>query len=89
LRRPDVNETIKPLIRDALKEALEDGALRQDCCAGCDLEPGEHARHHQLLRGAFSLRSQLINAVITSLVGGGLAWLGLAIWERLVRQAVK
>ncbi|WP_243311915.1 hypothetical protein [Fundidesulfovibrio agrisoli] len=84
-----MNDNLKPLVREAIKEALEDGALRQDCCAGCDLAPGEHARHHQMLRGAFSLRTQLFNAVVTSLVGGGLAWLGLAAWERLVRQAVK
>ena len=84
-----MNENLKPLVREAIKEALEEGDLRQDCCGGCDLAPGEHARHHQMLRGAFSLRTQLFNAVITSLVGGGLAWLGLAVWERLVRQAVK
>lgn len=84
-----MNETLKPLVRDAIREALQDGAFRPDCCGGCDLEPGEHARHHQMLRGACSLRAQVLNAVVTSIVGGGLIWLGLAVWEKLVRQAVK
>lgn len=84
-----MGEAIKPLIKQALREAHEEGLMRQGCCQACDLAPGEHARHHQLLRGAFSLRSQVVNTVVTSMVGGGLLWLGYAVWEKLVRQAVK
>lgn len=84
-----MGEELKPLIKDALREALEEGLMRPGCCSSCDLAPHEHSRHHQLLRGAFSLRSQVVSAVLTSLVGGGLVWLCVAAWEKLVRQAVK
>lgn len=82
-------EDIRPLIKEALREAQEEGLMRPGCCSACDLAPSEHAKHHQMLRGAFSLRSQVLNAVVTAIVGGGLVWLGLAVWEKLVRQAVK
>ena len=84
-----MNDELKPLIKDALREAHEEGLMRSGCCSSCDLAPHEHARHHQLLREAFSLRSQVVNTVVTSVVGGGLVWLAYAIWEKLVRQAVK
>ena len=84
-----MNDELKPLIKDALREAQEEGLMRSCCCSSCDLAPSEHAKHHQMIREAFSLRSQVVNAVITSVVGGGLVWLGLAVWEKLVRQAVK
>jgi hypothetical protein len=84
-----LNETLKPLIKEALKEAREEGLMRHGCCSSCDLEPGEHSKHHSMLREAFSLRSQVMNAAITAVVGGGLVWLALAVWEKLIRQAVK
>lgn len=84
-----MSDGLKPLIKDALREAHEEGLMRSGCCSSCELAPGEHARHHQLLRGAFSLRSQVLNTLVTSVVGGGLVWLGLAIWEKLIRQALK
>jgi hypothetical protein len=84
-----MSQDLKPLIKDALREAQEEGLMRPECCSGCDLAPHEHAKHHQMLREAFSLRSQVVNAVITTVIGGGLVWLGLAVWEKLVRQAVK
>ncbi|MFZ5428466.1 MAG: hypothetical protein ACOZEN_16000 [Thermodesulfobacteriota bacterium] len=84
-----MSESLKPLIKEALREAQEEGLMRPGCCSGCDLAPHEHAKHHQMLREAFSLRSQVINTVVTAVVGGGLAWLGLAVWEKLARQMVK
>lgn len=84
-----MSDRLKPLIKDALREAHEEGLMRSGCCSSCELAPSEHARHHQLLRGAFSLRSQVLNTLVTSVVGGGLVWLGLAVWERLIRQALK
>ncbi len=81
-----MDETLKPLIKAALREAQDEGLMRPGCCSGCDLEPHEHARHHQMLRGAFSLRTQAMNAVVSSLVGGGLVWLALAVWEKLGRH---
>ncbi|MFP5223053.1 MAG: hypothetical protein ACLGSA_12250 [Acidobacteriota bacterium] len=84
-----MGDGLKPLIKDALREAHEEGLMRSGCCSSCELAPAEHARHHQLLRGAFSLRSQVLSTVVTSLVGGGLVWLGLAVWEKLIRQALK
>lgn len=84
-----MSDRLKPLLKDALREAQEEGLMRSGCCSSCDLAPSEHARHHQLLRGAFSLRSQVLSALVTSVVGGGLLWLGMAVWEKLIRQAVK
>jgi len=84
-----MGESLKPLIKDALREAQEEGLIRPGCCASCDMAPHEHARHHQLIRGAFSLRSQVVSAAVTSLAGGGLLWLGMAAWEKLVRQFLK
>ncbi|GFK93541.1 hypothetical protein NNJEOMEG_01375 [Fundidesulfovibrio magnetotacticus] len=81
-----MSERLKPLIKEALREAQEEGLLRPGCCSSCDLAPGEHARHHMHLRDAFSLRSRVINTLATTLAGGGLAWLGLAVWEKLARQ---
>ena len=83
------SEELKPLIKDALREAHAEGLMRPTCCCACDLEPTEHARHHQMLREACSLRQQVFSAVTTTVVGGALLWLGLAIWEKFLRQMVK
>jgi len=81
-----VSERLKPLLKEALREVLEEGSMRPGCCSSCELEPGEHARHHHLLREAFSLRRQVLNTLAATLAGGGLLWLGLAVWEKLARQ---
>lgn len=82
-------ESLKRLIKDTLREAQSEGVMRPTCCGSCALEPGEHGRHHQMLKEACTIRKQVFGAVVTCLVGGGLVWLGLAVWEKLVRQVLK
>lgn len=84
-----MGDSLKPLIKEALREAREEGLMHPGCCTSCDLAPLEHARHHQMLRDAFSLRRQVFTAMVTAAAGGGLVWLALAVWEKLVRQLAK
>lgn len=79
-------DELKAIIKQALAEAREESEPCGKCCGSCTLNPQEHAEHHDLLKGAFSLRSRVINTVVTSVVCGGLVWFGLAVWEKLVRQ---
>jgi len=82
-------DDLKAAVKEAVAEALAaQSPCRQPCCSTCDLEPGEHRDHHQTLRGAFSVRRQIISVVVTAVTGGALLWLGVAIWEKVVRQAV-
>lgn len=84
------SESLRAIIKEAIAEVVDakgEDSCRK-CCESCSLDAKEHAEHHALLQGAFSLRSRVINAAVTSIVGGGLVWLGLAVWERLVRQAI-
>jgi len=82
-------DILRPIVKQALREALDESVTLPACCASCALDPGEHARHHELLRNAFSLRKQALSAVITSVVGGGLLWLGMAAWEKFLRELVR
>ncbi|GAB6036801.1 hypothetical protein JCM15519_13600 [Fundidesulfovibrio butyratiphilus] len=83
------SDILRPLVKQALREVLDEGVPGPGCCASCELDPGEHARHHELLRNAFSLRKQALSAAVTSLVGGGLLWLGMAAWEKFLRELVR
>lgn len=75
-------QELKAAVKAAVSEAMaeRDSSCRR-CCDTCDLEPGEHRDHHQALRGAFSVRRQVINVMVTAIAGGTLLWLGLAVWE--------
>jgi hypothetical protein len=80
-------------IQAAVAAGVESGVKKAlSSCAACpcetlyDIEPMEHARHHQLLKEAFNLRRQAWNTAVRVIVGTGLFWLGLAIWERFMRD---
>lgn len=69
-------------IKSAVMEAMaEHGASCGRCCDTCELSTNEHRDHHQALRGAFSVRSQVIAVVVKLAAGGGAVWVGLAMWE--------
>ena len=74
-----------PMTREDIKAAMieamnENGGCRH-CCDTCDLDQNEHRDHHQALRGAFSVRRQVVNTIVKIAAGGAALWLALAVWE--------
>jgi hypothetical protein len=79
-------EEIKEVFHEVLKEH---GGSCGQCCNTCELTPNEHRDHHAALRGAFSVRTQAVGAVVKLLAGGTAIWLGSAVWEYFKLKAGK
>ena len=76
-----LGRAVEQAVRRVFKE---DGFC--SCASLYGIAPLEHAKHHQLLKEAFNLRRQVMSTVVKVVVGSGLFWLGLAIWERFMRE---